>query len=467
VEDDLAALQVTAAGLPCLPLGDSDVVEPGRPVKVLGFPFGRRVEVGRRAGPGVVPEVTVTAGSLSAARASEEGTPRFLQTDASVHPGSSGGPMLDEDGYVVGVVGMKLARDAASQGAGFAVPVNLVKDFLEASGLGGQLPVTRLRPGFVHTIDWKHLRVELPDGFGDTSPSRLLLDGGQVGEIGFRAERVASPLPVEAIQAALMEGDALPGFVPGPATVARQVDVGGRQGPRERLGTAFGTTVEGERFRVEFAIVDQRGEKVVARYLGPADALAFNLGLVRRSLRSLEADPMLFGPGTTPLVGNPRNTAFESVVFPQGEGGRVLAPPRWVVEPAARASCGAMPPAPVGLAASHPGDYTLVLRALRWPGSGPALAEALIACGGRATGSGLAAYGLRFSRLGVPVAARGALVQRDGGSLLLELEAPVAKLPIVEGLYERWVRQVTLAIRRSGEGAVAAGLSRRFAGEYP
>ena len=122
VGNDLAALQVTAADLPYLPLGDSDAVEPGRPVKVLGFPFGRQIEVGKRADAGVVPEVTVTAGSFSAARANEEGETRFLQTDATVNPGNSGGPMLDEDGYVVGVVKMKLARDAASQGAGFSVP---------------------------------------------------------------------------------------------------------------------------------------------------------------------------------------------------------------------------------------------------------------------------------------------------------------------------------------------------------
>ena len=138
--NDLAALQVTAGDLPYLPLGDSDALEAGRPVQVLGFPFGRQVEVGRRAAAGVVPEVTVTAGSLSAARANEEGDTRFLQTDATIQPGNSGGPMLDEDGYVVGVVRMKLARDATSQGAGFSVPVNVVKDFLEANNLLGLAP---------------------------------------------------------------------------------------------------------------------------------------------------------------------------------------------------------------------------------------------------------------------------------------------------------------------------------------
>ena len=53
VANDLAALQVTASDLPYLPLGDSDAVEAGRPVKVMGFPFGRQIEVGKRADAGV------------------------------------------------------------------------------------------------------------------------------------------------------------------------------------------------------------------------------------------------------------------------------------------------------------------------------------------------------------------------------------------------------------------------------
>jgi len=246
-ESDLAALQVTAAELPYLPLGDSDALEAGRPVKVLGFPFGRQVEVGRRVDTNVVPEVTVTAGSLSAARANEEGDTRFLQTDATVNPGNSGGPMLDEDGYVVGVVRMKLARDATSQGAGFSVPVNVVKDFLDASGLSAQLPVTRLRPGVRHTLDWKRLAIELPDGFSDQSTSRVLADAGEVGEIGFRAYRLATEWTVAAMEEAILGGRELPGFVPAPATAGRR-ETPGRRGavaleggrPPSVMGSAAG-----------------------------------------------------------------------------------------------------------------------------------------------------------------------------------------------------------------------------------
>ena len=178
---DLAVLQVTAADLPYLPFGDSDAVEPGGPVQALGFPFGRKAEVGKQADAGVVPRVSVTAGSLSAAREDDEGGRRYLQTDASVQPGNSGGPMLDDEGYAVGVVRMKLAREATARGAGFGIPINLVKDFLDAHGLLALLPVSRLRPGVVHSFDWKGLRVEMPDGFQDGSPSRLRVATGEVG----------------------------------------------------------------------------------------------------------------------------------------------------------------------------------------------------------------------------------------------------------------------------------------------
>jgi hypothetical protein len=446
--NDLAALQVTAADLPYLPLGDSDAVEPGRPVEVLGFPFGRQIEVGKRADASVVPEVTVTAGSFSAARANEEGETRFLQTDATINPGNSGGPMLDGDGYVVGVVKMKLARDAASQGAGFSVPVNLAKDFLEANGLLELLPVVRLRPGVRHTVDWKGIAIELPDGYSDQSTSRILADGGEVGEIGFRAYRLATSWTVAALEEVILGGRAVPGFVPAAAVGGRRQTPGRRAavalasgGGPSVIASASGTDAAGRPFRAEYAIVDRGKEKVAARYLGPPDAVAFNLGLIRRSLGSLEAAQMLFDAPLRPVAaGTP---ALEAVSFPEGDG-RVLVPAGWSREPAGQPGCGRLPPPDNGLAASPPLDYTLVLRALRWAAGGRGLEQAVRACGeggGRSAGSE-PRYALRFERLGVPIETRGLLVPRGAEALLLELEAPVAKLPIVEGLYDRWSREV-------------------------
>jgi hypothetical protein len=361
--------------------------------------------------------------------------------------------MLDEDGYVVGVVKMKLSAGATSTGAGFTVPVNLVKDFLDASSLLDRLPVARLRPGVRHSFDWRRLAVELPDGFQDRSPLRLVADAGEVGEIGFRVERVATEWRVEALEEALLGGEALPGFVPASASVRRQETPGRRPvvsvlagKPASRIGSASGTDASGRAFRVEYAIVDLGSEKVVARHLGPPDAVAFNLGLLRRSLASLEAAPMLGELPLRPLAGS-HDPALEPASFPQSPG-QILVPSGWVQEPASAAACSELPPAEAGLAASHPGDYTLVLRALRFREAPEQLEAALARCGSRAAigrvgaGAGPSGYSFRFDRLGVPVAVREAALPAQSGSLLLELEAPIARLEIVDALYASWVRRL-------------------------
>jgi S1-C subfamily serine protease len=434
---DLAVLQVTAGDLPYLPFGDSDAVETGGQVQVLGFPFGRKVEVGRSADRGVVPRVSVTRGSLSAAREDDEGGRRYLQTDASIQPGNSGGPMVDDEGYVIGVVRLKLSRGATAQGAGFGIPVNLVKDFLDAHGMLALLPVSRLRPGVVHSFDWKGVRVEMPDGLQDGSPARLRVATGEIGDaISFRLDRVATSWDRETLEAAVLAGTALPGFVPAPATPARQVE---RGRPSRRLGVATGTLPDGGgAFRVEYAVLGLKGESVVARYVGPPDALAFNLGLVRRSLETLEAVPLLVG-----AVGRPLAPALEVVALPGVEDGGVAMPSGWSLEPAFASVCQRVPPADSGLLASPQGDFTVVLRALRWPGRSAALGEALGHCGAPlASSAGAASYGSEFNHLGVPTQARAVLLEGEGDTLLLEMQAPAAKAPFVEQLYERWVREV-------------------------
>lgn len=113
---DLALVKMDGArGLPVLPLGDSNRVRVGEFVLALGHPFGL--------------EQTVSFGIVS-----RKGAPLrvaapgfdFIQTDASVNPGNSGGPLVNMAGEVVGVNSM-----AARNGSiGFAIPVNLVKSLL-------------------------------------------------------------------------------------------------------------------------------------------------------------------------------------------------------------------------------------------------------------------------------------------------------------------------------------------------
>ena len=97
--------------------------------------------------------------------------------------------------------------------------------------------------------------------------------------------------------------------------------------------------------------------------------------------------------------------------------------------------------AETGVAASPAGDFTVVFRALRWRGSSLALEEVARACGAEA-GTGGPAYAGRFERLGVAIGVWGAFQKRDGEVLLLEAEAPEAKLPFVRDLYVEWLRRV-------------------------
>jgi S1-C subfamily serine protease len=429
---DLAVLQVTASGLPYVPFGDSDAAEAGGTVRALGFPFGRQVEVGRPGAEGV-PRPTVTAGTLSAARADEAGATRYLQTSAALNPGSSGGPMVDADGYAVGVVRMKLARDPSSPGAGFAVPINLVKDFLEAQGLLGQLPAERLYPGVVHELDWKGVQVELPDGFADSSARRVVVETGDSGAaVSFGLARVATPWDLSVLEEALLDGEVWPGFAPG------KVAGKGRSGvaPGRILGSALGEGSNGSPVRVDYALLDLGTEKLAARYLGPPDDLAFNLSLLRRSLETLEARPLL-----TAEVQAPLRAGFEPASYPGGVAGSVVLPSGWSREPAFRASCARVPAPEAGVATSPVGDFTVVLRALQWESGAILPAEIAQGCDPMA-GAQDPSYGGRFERLGVPVGVWGTFVERPGEILLLEVEAPEDKLPFIRDLYLEWRERV-------------------------
>ncbi len=117
---DVALLKIEAGRpLTALPLGDSDRIQIAEWVMVIGNPFGlsHSVTVG----------VISHTGRADVAPAGHEGYHDFLQTDASINPGSSGGPLLNLRGEVIGIA---TAINATGQGIGFAVPINMAKSIL-------------------------------------------------------------------------------------------------------------------------------------------------------------------------------------------------------------------------------------------------------------------------------------------------------------------------------------------------
>ncbi len=121
---DLALIKIEASGLPVAMLGDSNRLRVGEFVLAVGNPFGL--------------EQTVSFGIVS-----RKGAPLqvaapgfdFIQTDAAVNPGNSGGPLVNMAGEVVGVNSM-----AARNGTiGFAIPINLVKGLLPQLASSGKI----------------------------------------------------------------------------------------------------------------------------------------------------------------------------------------------------------------------------------------------------------------------------------------------------------------------------------------
>ena len=112
---DLALLKIDATGLPAIPLGDSSELQVGAPVMAIGNPFGL--------------EQTVTTGIVSATgRVIGDGPyDEFIQTDVSINPGSSGGPLINARGQAVGINSAIFSGRGGSIGISFALPVNVAK----------------------------------------------------------------------------------------------------------------------------------------------------------------------------------------------------------------------------------------------------------------------------------------------------------------------------------------------------
>ena len=117
---DLALLRIDADGLVPVRWADSGAVRVGDEVLALGNPFG----LGETVTRGIVSAKGRSLGMID--------YEDFLQTDAIIHPGNSGGPLVNTRGEVVGINTAILSRSGAGQGIGFAIPSYLVQTVVES-----------------------------------------------------------------------------------------------------------------------------------------------------------------------------------------------------------------------------------------------------------------------------------------------------------------------------------------------
>ena len=141
-DSDLALLKIDAANLPFVRFGDSSRARVGDWVLAIGEPFG----LGG----------TVTAGIISAInRVTGQGGAydRFIQTDASINQGNSGGPMFDLNGNVIGINSQIFSQSGGNIGIGFAIPAEQAKPIIETFMKGGSLKRGYLGVGLGGPVD--------------------------------------------------------------------------------------------------------------------------------------------------------------------------------------------------------------------------------------------------------------------------------------------------------------------------
>lgn len=120
---DVALIKIDANGLPVVPFGDSDALRLGEWVIAIGSPYDLRS--------------TITAGIVSAKGRSmpnytgEFKIESFIQTDAAVNPGNSGGALVNKAGQLVGINTAIISQTGSYAGYSFAVPVNIVKRIVD------------------------------------------------------------------------------------------------------------------------------------------------------------------------------------------------------------------------------------------------------------------------------------------------------------------------------------------------
>lgn len=172
---DLALLRVAAQDLPALELGDSDQLKEGQAVIALGNPLGLTY--------------SVVSGVVSGKR-EIEGRP-MIQLAIPIEPGNSGGPLLDMQGRVYGILAMK---SLVTRNLGFAVPINQLQPLLKKPN---PIPMSRwLTIGRLDPAEW----TVLFDAHWTQRGGKILADGSGTG-FGGRSlclsQRPVPPLPYE------------------------------------------------------------------------------------------------------------------------------------------------------------------------------------------------------------------------------------------------------------------------------
>lgn len=165
---DVAVLKIEAKNLPAITLGDSDQLEVGDVVLAIGDPFG----IGQTVTRGIISALgrsLTDPDDFSSYRVRQYQD--FIQTDAAINQGNSGGALVDAEGRLIGINDAIVSPSGTSAGIGFAVPINMARNVMDDFLNGG-----KVARGYLG-IDPQDMDAGLAKGFGaPTTMGALVAD---------------------------------------------------------------------------------------------------------------------------------------------------------------------------------------------------------------------------------------------------------------------------------------------------
>jgi len=286
-ELDLAVLKIDA-GHPLEPvkIGNSDGIQVGDWAVAIGSPFGL--------------DETVTAGIISAKGRDLGSTghqlQRFLQTDAAINPGNSGGPLLDIRGQVVGVNTMIATSSGASDGVGFALPINMA-----VTAYNQIIKTGKVSRGAIGILFQRQQNPELLKAYGTSS--------------GVFVSQVTAGTP--AAKAGLKEGDIVKSFNGKPVANGDELVALVSETP---VGAKVPITVRGDK-TLDLTIEVADRANIIAGNTGEAAAgpdseeggeqsQSVKFGISVRALRAEDRDSMNFTATGGVLVADVESNSF-------------------------------------------------------------------------------------------------------------------------------------------------------------
>ncbi len=258
---DIAVLKVDRNDLPAIPLGNSDELRVGEMVFAIGSPLSENFAH------------TVSMGIVSASGRSTLGLSQFenyIQTDAAINPGNSGGALINVDGELIGINTAIASRSGGSQGIGFAIPVNMARDVMEALITDGRVTRGYLGLSWGGDVDRtmaRALGLDSPRGFvvGD------VVEDGPAGRAGLLEGDVVLKLNGETVRTFDDFRVAIAGKQPG-TEVELEIY---RDGERKALTVELGE-MDAEEIAADMSASDREGLK---------EKLGFEVGELTDSIR--------------------------------------------------------------------------------------------------------------------------------------------------------------------------------------